>query len=374
MSQDSKLRSNQIVRALDLGSGFAKLNRLENGALTYLSIPSLAPRHSGTDLSMSMLGKRDTVVVTVDGTSYEVGPDSADLDSNDSTRNLNDQYIYTDQYRAVFYGALHYINEEVIDLLVVGLPLTTLHRAADLKKMMIGEHQINATTKVTVKDALVLPQPMGAMHYCLSKANKIQEFEFLDEETNLFIDPGYLTFDFLLTNGRKINDARSNARAGGVSQVLRAISESLSHKFGIKYDNLTAIDRALERRKIKINGQVEPMLEHIKNARPAIEGSVNFLRNIAGDGSDIDNIILVGGGQSIFAKTILNYYKSHKVYVLPDAQFANVKGFQAAGEGHLGLPIFSDDEFTKLDVIRYAPPEAPAASPAKAPEAAPADI
>lgn len=371
------VQPSKIVRAIDLGSGFAKLNRLVEGRLEYLSIPSLAPRHSGTDLSMSMMGKRDTVVVTVDGTSYEVGPDSADLDSNDSTRNLNDQYIYTDQYRAVFYGALHYINEPVIDLLVVGLPLTTLHRAADLKKMMIGEHQINETTKITVKDALVLPQPMGAMHHCLAHAENYEQFEFLAEETNLFIDPGYLTFDFLVTNGKKINDARSSARPGGVSKVLRAIAESLSAKFGLKYDNLAAIDRALERRKIKINGQIEPMLEHIKNARPAIEGSVNFLRNIAGDGSDIDNIILVGGGQSIFAKTILNYYKAHTIYVLPDAQFANVKGFQAAGEAHAGLPVTKDDTPAALNVIRYvAPPEAaPApASENKAPDLATADI
>lgn len=367
-------KTSPIVRALDLGSGFVKLNRLKDGKLEYFSFPSLAPRHTGRDLSMSLLGKRDTVVVTVEGTQYEVGPDSADLDTNDATRNLNDAFIYTDQYKACFHGALHYMGESVIDLLVVGLPLTTMHRAADLKAMMEGEHKINDTTTVTVKEALVLPQPMGGLYYCLSLTS-VPEFEFLREETNLVIDPGYLTFDFLLANGEKINDARSSAHPGGVSKVLRAIAESLSNKIGLKYDNLTAIDRAIERRRIKISGKVEDLLEHIKYARPAIEGSVNYLRNIAGDGSDIDNIVLLGGGEKIFSKTILNYYKDHKVYVLADAQLANVKGFQAAGEKVAGLECSLAGEKPEVRVLEWEAPKpaAPQAGPAPANTPAPAE-
>lgn len=349
----------KIVRSLDLGSGWAKLNRIaDSGKLEYISFPSLAPRSTGRDLSMSLLGKRDTVVVNVEGTQYEVGPDSSDLDSNDSTRNLNDQYIYTDQYRAVLYGALHYMGEKEIDLLVVGLPLTTIHRAADLKAMVIGTHKINETTTVTVKDALVLPQPMGGLYYCLSQSKTREEFEFLRDETNLIIDPGYLTFDFLVTNGEKINDARSDAHPGGVSKILRAITESISTKFGIKYDNLAAVDKALERRRIKINGQVESLDSHIRFAKPSIEGSVNYMRNVAGDGSDIDNIILFGGGQQIFARTILSYYKNHTVYVLGDAQFANVKGYQAAGESSMKIPVtvIAEGEQPALTILRYEAP------------------
>ncbi|MBK3780269.1 PRTRC system protein D [Paraburkholderia aspalathi] len=356
-----------VVRALDLGSGFAKFNRLVSGMLEYMSFPSLAPRHTGRDLSNSLFGQRDTVVVNVEGTLYEVGPDSADLDSNDSTRNLSDSFIYSDQYRAVFYGALHYMGESVIDLLVVGLPLTTIHRANDLKELCIGEHKINDTTTVTVKDVLVLPQPMGGLYYCLSQAKERPEFEFLDEETNLLIDPGYLTFDFLLTNGKKINDARSSAHPGGVSKVLRAICESLSNKFGVKYDNLSAADKAIKRRRIKINGQTEDLLEHIKYAKPAIDGSVNYMRNIAGDGADIDNLIMFGGGEHIFARTLVNSYRNHTVYVLGDAQFANVKGFQAAGEAHAKVkPVpRADTELPKLTVLRYEAKAAPAgAAPA----------
>jgi plasmid segregation protein ParM len=330
----SEKKSTPVVRALDLGWGYTKLSRksASTGALEYISFPSLAPRHTGMDLSMSILGRRDTVVVDVDGTAYEVGPDSADLDTNDATRNLNDQYIHTEQYKAVYLGALHYINEPIIDLLVVGLPLSGMNNAARLKAAMVGKHKLNETTTVEVKDALVVPQPLGGLYYCLSLKDVRPEFEFLAEDVNLVIDPGFLTFDFLLSNGDKIVENRSNAHTGGVSKVLRSIAESISVKFGIKYDNLGAVDKALRRRKIKINGEVEDLTEHIKNTRAVLEGSVNYMKNIVGDGSDIDNIILLGGGSHIYQKTIEAYYPKHQVIMLEDAQMANVIGFQLAGE------------------------------------------
>ena len=320
-----------VVRALDLGWGWTKANRVNvDGVLEYFSFPSLAPRHTGVDLSMSVFGKRDTVVVSIDGTEYEVGPDSGDLDTNDASRNLNDSFIFTEAYRAVFYGALHYIGESEIDLLVVGLPLSNMMSAAKLKSMMVGTHKLNSEESVTVKEALVLPQPMGGLYYCLSQKDR-PEFEFLDEEVNLVIDPGFLTFDFLLSNGNKIVENRSNAHTGGVSKILRAIAESLSMKFGLKYDNLSAIDKGLRRRKIKINGQVESLDDHIKNTRAVLEGAVNYMKNMVGDGSDVDNIILIGGGSHIYRKTIETYYPNHTLVVLEDAQMANVQGFQLAG-------------------------------------------
>jgi plasmid segregation protein ParM len=330
----------KIVRAIDLGWGYTKYSHfdIETDGLKFSSFPSLAPRSAGLDLSMSILGKRDTVVVDIDGTKYEVGPDSGDLDTNDSTRNLNDQYIHTEQYKAVFYGALHYIAEPVIDLLVVGLPVSNMAAASKLKALMVGKHKVNDQLTVEVKDCQVLAQPLGGLYYCLSLAKEREEFEFLAEEVNLVIDPGFLTFDFLPSNGEKIIENRAGAHTGGVSKVLRSIAESISNKYGMKYDNLSAIDKGLRRRKMKINGEPEDLAEHIKNTRSVIEGSVNYMKNIVGDGSDIDNIILLGGGSHIYQKTIAAYYPKHTILTLDDnAQTANVQGFQLAGEKFAGV-------------------------------------
>jgi plasmid segregation protein ParM len=333
--------ASKIVRALDVGWGYTKLSRKcpISGELEFMSFPSLAPRHAGLDLSMSILGRRDTVVVDVDGTKYEVGPDSADLDTSDMTRNLNDQYIHTEQYKAVFFGALAYMNEPTIDLLVVGLPLSNMGAATKLRELMIGTHKVNGEITVEVKDALVLPQPLGGLYYCMSLKDR-PEFEFLDEEVNLVIDPGFLTFDFLLSNGDKVIENRSSAHTGGVSKVLRSIAESISTKFDIRYENLSAIDKGLRRRKIKINGEVESLDDHIRNTRAVLEGSVNFMKNMVGDGSDVDNVILLGGGSAIYRRTIEQYYPKHTLIVLEDAQLANVKGYQMAGEKYMAKGKF----------------------------------
>jgi plasmid segregation protein ParM len=323
----------KVVRAIDLGWGWTKYSKRNEatGAIEYHSFPSLAPRSAGVDLSLSVLGKRDTVIVKVEGTEYEVGPDSTDLDSNDATRNLNEQYIHSDQYSAVFLGALHYIAEPVIDLLVVGLPLSNMHLAPKLREMLTGTHSINDFEIVEVKDVLVLPQPMGSLYHCLSQKDN-PEFEFLREEVNLVIDPGFLTLDFLLSNGEKVIENRSGAHIGGVSKVLRGIAESISNKFGIRYENLSAIDKGLRRRKLKINGEVEELDEHVRATKPLLDGSINYMRNVVGDGSDVDNIILVGGGAHIFRKAIERHYPKHKLMVLEDSQLTNVMGFQKAGE------------------------------------------
>lgn len=330
--------SSPVVRALDLGWGYTKFSRRgAGGALEFASFPSLAPRHAGLDLSMSILGRRDTRVVEVEGTRYEVGPDSADLDTSDASRSLNEQFIHTEQYRAVFLGALAYIGEPVIDLLVVGLPLSNMGAAAKLEALVTGAHRVNAEFTATVRRALVLPQPLGGLYHCLALGETVPAFAGLADEVNLVIDPGFLTLDWVVARGEKVIETRSGAHTGGVSRVLRAIAESLSAKFGLKYENLAAIDKGLRRRQIRINGQVEPLEEHIRNTRAVLEAPVNYLRNIVGDGSDIDNIIVLGGGSAIYRRTLEQFYPRHGLHVVEDAQTANVRGFQLAGERYAAL-------------------------------------
>ncbi|MHB0929465.1 MAG: ParM/StbA family protein, partial [Candidatus Nanopelagicales bacterium] len=258
--------------------------------------------------------------------------------------NLNDQYMYTDQYMAVYKGALHYIGEPIIDLLVVGLPLNNMGAAGALKSRLMGTHVINSSKTVVVHDVLVLPQPMGALYYCMSQKNK-PEFEFLLEEVNLVIDPGFLTFDFLLSNGDKVIENRSNAHAGGISKILRAMADSISETHQVTYANLSAIDKGLRRRKLKINGTPVSLDEHINNTRSLVEGSVNFMKNIVGSGSDIDNIILAGGGAYMYRKVLEQHYPNHTFLILEDPQLANVKGFQLAGESYAAAGLIPEKLF-----------------------------
>lgn len=328
-----------LVLALDLGWGHTKLSRRgADGALSYMSFPSLAPRHVDFGMESQVLGRRNTKVVYVDGTAYEIGPDSSDLDSGEATRNLNEQYILTEQYRAVFYGALAYMTEnestKVIDLLVGGLPLSNMRMAPKLTEMMAGTHEIAPGVSVTVKKALVVPQPLGGYMFCKSLSEIVPNFEFLEEENVLVIDPGYLTFDYLVVNSGRIVENRSGAHTGGVSKVLRSVADSISEAFDINYTNLAAIEKGLARSpaKIKINGKTELLEGHVRNARAVIEGAVTYMKNIVGDGSDIDTIILLGGGGGIYQKTLDMFYPQHNILTVDSPALANVMGFQLIGE------------------------------------------
>lgn len=333
-------KKNPVMESLDLGFGYVKHTKTdEEGNVTYHSFPSLAVKSSGQDMSMGILSKRNTIKVLVEGLEYEVGPDSSDLDSNDSTRNLNEQYIHSDQYKALLYGSLYYMGHDVIDLLVVGLPVSGLNKTAELEKIIVGEHHITKDKKVEVKKVLVLPQPLGGLYYCISNPELDESFEDLIDEYNLVIDPGFLTFDFIVSNGDKLIESRSSAKPGGVSKILSAIATSITEKHNLakRYENLSAIDKGLKKRRMKINGKKEDLNEHIKNTKDIIEGSVTYMKNIVGDGSDIDNIILIGGGSDIFKKTIESHFVNHKIISIEDPQMANVKGYYSAGLKVLSL-------------------------------------
>lgn len=322
-----------VIRSIDVGFGYTKYSTEEEGELQYKSFPSIAPRSSKIENSdLSMINERDTIIVTVDGTVYEVGPDSLLLETSDTTRTLNDQYIHTAQYKALTYGALAYMNEKVIDLLVVGLPVSNYesHHEA-LKRHLVGEHKINDRLICTIKNVLVVYQPLGGLTHCMSLANTTLANHDLESSMNLIIDPGFLTVDFLLANGNKIIENKSGAHNGGVSRILNAIADSITKKIGKKYENYNAIDKALKKRKLKIAGKEEDLLEHIKNTKSVIESPITYMKNMIGDGSDIDNIILLGGGANIFEKTLKENFKDREIIVIEDPSFANVRGYQIIG-------------------------------------------
>lgn len=331
-STEENQSKSPIIRSIDIGFGFTKYNHLIDGKLVYDSFISLSPRSSKIESeAFSMLNDRDTVVVTVEGTDYEIGPDSVLLDTADSARTLNDQYINTTQYKALFYGALAYMKEDEIDLLVVGLPVSSFKgHNQRLKELMTGKHKINSKTTVDVKNVLVVMQPMGALKYCLID-DDLKDLDIADSN-NLIIDPGFLTFDFVMASGSKIIENKSDSPSGGVSRVLNAIAESISNKIGKKYDNYNAIDKGLRKRKLRIAGKEEDLLEHIKNTKTIIESPIIHMKNIIGDGGDIDNILIAGGGANIFEKTIKEFYPEHEIIKLPESNLINVKGYQAIGE------------------------------------------
>ncbi len=322
-----------IVRAVDIGFGSIKLVMLRApGSDIHCKLfPSLAPLSTSLDLSGGgVIARRDTVVVPVDGNTYEVGPDVELALNTHASRILHQDFLQTPEYLALFRGALSYMKTDRIDLLVVGLPVSLLStKAGYLKQRLEGVHPVADEKTVTVSRALVLAQPLGGfIHYSMTYGLYSQ----LREAKNLVIDPGFFTVDWVLSRGIQPIPARCGSFAGGMHAVLRRLAQVISDKYQVNFDDYAALDRALRGEKLRLFGNDVAVEKYIPQAKPVVEEAVNAIVNSVGDGRDIDSIVLVGGGAPFFRAAIEHRFPSHRVWLVPDPVFSNVKGFQLAGE------------------------------------------
>lgn len=330
-----------IVRAIDVGYGNTKFVTSHVGTNTEIvcqMFPSLAPKASVTDLAGEFLKKRNTVRVKVSGYPFEVGPDVVKAQNgHESGRVLKEDYCLSDTYRALVYGALVYMGVSQLDVLALGLPVSTWkdyrHKLA---AEMQGDHQINDEKTIPLRKCVVVPQPLGGF-YDFATRNGL--FAQMKSETNLIIDPGYYTLDWLLADGITPIDARSNAvNNGGMAEILRDVAEAVAADVGCSVTEIGSVERIdaslRERKPIRVFGKEvnRPITEYIEIAKKRALDPLNKLVTNVGAAGDIDNIIVVGGGSHIYADLIRKEFPRHNIQVSHDAIYSNVRGFQIVGE------------------------------------------
>lgn len=333
-----------IIRAIDVGYGNTKVlvsRDLAKNTMGSILFPSLAPRCvSSSDVSAAdgFLKKRNTWRVNVNGFEYEVGPDSLKAQfGNESGRMLKENYCLSENYKALVYGGLLQINEPHIDVLVLGLPMSTWRQYKEaLTDEMTGHHQISNDFSVHIGKVIVAPQPLGGFY---DHGLGIGQFRAMKEQMNLIIDPGFFTLDWLLCDGVVPIDSRSNAvNNGGMAEIIREVSEHVAKDFDTtiaQVGSFDRIDKSLrERAPIRLFGQdssrsIDDYLEIAK--KRALDPLLKLVQNVGAPGN-IDNIILVGGGSHIFVDLIQKEFPRHQIQIAYDAVFSNVRGFQLIGE------------------------------------------
>lgn len=319
------------VRSIDVGYGNTKYvcARPKGGEISCRLFPSLVSRSFGHDLSDGVIAKRDTVIVEVDGNRYEVGPDVELALRTHSSRVLHRDFVDTPEYLALLRGALAYMRLPVIDLLVVGLPVSWLAmKSSALKERLTGEHPAGDAGVVRVEKVLVLAQPLGGfIDYALSSGRYGQ----LRETRNLVIDPGFFTVDWVLARGVQPISERCGSYPGGTSAVLSKFADSLGKEQGLELDDPLVLDRALRTGRLSLYGREIPVARHLAAARCLADEAATAVANGVGDGRDIDAIVLVGGGAELFRPALGRRFPRHLLHVVPDPVFANVRGFQRAG-------------------------------------------
>lgn len=319
-----------IVRAIDVGYGHTKyVNSTGTTDVLCDSFPSLAPIAGSKAIAEALGRKRNTVEIAVDELVYEVGPDAALAQGVFAGRNMDDDYCLTPEYLALVRGALHYMRVQAVDLLVVGLPVSTfLSKRAALRQRLLGPHELPRGT-VHVRDVLVLSQPHGALGaYGLGH----RMYQSIKEQMNLVIDCGSRTFDWIVAKGFRTVEQRSRAVNRGMTDVVEAIVSRLEQDLGATFRDFERIDRALRTK-------TAPMIMHRRiDLRPYMpyankiaQDAVQELKRRVEAGTDIDNVIVAGGGAFFFKPFIQDAYPNHHIYEMPEGMMANVKGFQLYG-------------------------------------------
>lgn len=320
-----------IVRAVDVGFGNTKYVTGHAGYdIRCACFPSVA-YPSARDLSAApAVERRKTVAVPIDGLFYEVGPEvNLAADSFRATQ-MHDRYIETPEYAALLRGALNLMKVDIIDLLVVGLPVAAfMTKRSALEKAMTGKHEVGGGRTVIVRKTLVVAQPQGALVYYGSLHQKLKA---LEREQSLIIDPGARTFDWLVAKGMRFVQKKSHSLNRGMFDILQAIANEISDDIGTPYRDFDAIDLALRTGKSPMIYQkpydmsrLTPIAQGI--AQQAVSSMMHWI-----EGSySFQNIILVGGGAFLFKRAVKAAFPKHKIHEVRDPMYANVKGFQIGG-------------------------------------------
>src|SRR5581483_8540103 len=131
-----------IVRAVDVGFGNTKyVTGFAGEDIRCAYFPSIAYPSARDWSAVAAVERRKTVAVPIDGLFYEVGPEVHLAADTFRATQLHDRYTETPEYIALLRGALNLMKVDVIDVLVVGLPVATfISKKAALERAMTGRH------------------------------------------------------------------------------------------------------------------------------------------------------------------------------------------------------------------------------------------
>ncbi|MDZ4123659.1 MAG: ParM/StbA family protein [Hydrogenophaga sp.] len=260
-------------------------------------------------------------------------------------RHVMKDYCTSPSYLALMRGAMHYMLEDAgnpqelaIEHLTVGLPLNTYLEYRDrLRSIVVGRHEVVSpdpsvgARHVTVVDASVMVQPMGALYnYGLTHP------DFNLSGWNLVIDVGGGTIDFLVARDKAPNYERSGAHPESMLACASAVAKMINPSLRGQYSIIQEIDAAIRERKetIRISGVEYAMSDFAGAISDVLRGGYNAMLDTIGALEDFHSILVCGGGGAVFYDFLRENHPDLRPRLRIDAgsAFSNVRGFQIVAE------------------------------------------
>ena len=322
------------VRAIDVGFGVTKyIRRVAGNEIECAMFPSIAQIGTTDCTGKDGLGlRRQVVSVPFDTVFHEVGPDIELMLGPWRPINQRKGYVEAPEYLAFMRAAMYYMGVDVIDLLVLGLPVADLNeKKARLIQLAEGEHRVGGGRTVLVKRVQVIAQPQGAL---VTYATDSGAMDRMRNEQSLVLDAGTRTFDWVICRGLRLRTKRSYSVDFGMHDVLKAIAREIAIETGSPFSDFESIDRSLRKvGPLKLYGKVYSLDKYKRVISGMVDQALGEMLSQIGDVQRFENIVLAGGGAFLFRKRIKELFAKQAVVEVEDPIFANVRGFQLAGQG-----------------------------------------
>lgn len=325
------------ILAVDVGHGNTKFVWGPPNQNTEFIFPSIAPMSKNNSFGFG--GELDQVCINVNDKDYLVGPDAYRAGGQPV---LDDHYIARPEYLALLRGAIAYMMKKSgkvfhkLDCLVLGLPVSNFERdKVQLSQIAKGIQKVPVPKGLTstygdyievkVEAVLPMPQPIGALRASVMKVQA--------DESSLVLDPGFNTFDWVVSVKNYTPDYNSSGSltGGGVSKILKTVSLRAAKELGCGVIDFNKVEEGLKTGKIHIRQQTYQFDQFRQIAEDEAASIVDSFMNSFSYNEKIDNIILVGGGANYYLKAIQNKFKEHKVSIDSDSVMTNVRGFYLYG-------------------------------------------
>lgn len=324
------------VFAIDVGYGNTKYAyRAASGSIATDMFPSLAPLAATRSLGHGegSMASGKVITVTIDEIEYDVGPDIPLSAAYGTTgRALADDYVITNNYAALLFGAIHFAGVTHIERLVLGLPVHNLEKySSTLKERFCGELDFGCG-RVTIEKVVVVPQPLGSLILASSTRGK----NFNPDDEHLVVDVGYFTTDWVYAIGFRMDNTRSGGMPGGASHIYQRIANLISRDEGEACTSIEKIDRALRKGTTFLFLAKEiDLAPYLEKAEPVIAGVVKDIQNKVGTMPDVRSIILSGGGAVLYAPVLRRAFPRLVIEVIDSPCIANARGYLLVGEAGL---------------------------------------
>lgn len=281
-----------------------------------------------------MTGQSVGEQVLVDSTQYTAGIEPGTVPGQERTLDRN--YTSTAAYKALFHAALVKAGDHHIHRLVTGLPVSLYLNEGTRKqvyRMLQGHHQVAPGREVVVESVRVVPQPAGTF---IAYADSTQEaVDFLKGKTVLVIDPGFFSVDSVVLRNNQPYPGAATTSTSAMSAVLERADKAITREYeddsaalGMYVGRMEEALRTGQSTIFVVGNPVEflPYVERAAEveAEHAIKAILRRMRHLD---TNIDMVLLTGGGAQFYAPVVRDHFKRQRIVVVDNAPAANAHGF-----------------------------------------------